>query len=989
MDRRSWPWKRKSSEKASGDSGSGNACLSDIEVKQGEQEHTKPVSFIQISLQKYEHLNAISGQVEVLNENLNDMKEKLSSAQADMISKDDLVKQHAKVAEEAISGWEKAEAEALDLKHKLESVTLLKQTAEEQTSHLESALEECMKQISSVKEESEKKLHDVVFAESKLWEKVKSDLEATIDGFEQELQKGSAEVAALSRSLQERALLLTKVNQEKSHAEAEIEVLRINIQSYERETSSLKYELNIAAKELEIRNEEKNMSEKSSEAANKRRIEDAKKITKLEAECQRLRSLVRKRLPGPAAIAQMKMEVETFGHVFGESRGRRLAGKNSSPYPFFSPEANVNEVDHYQKENEFLSSRLLTMEEESKMLKEALSQRNSELQASSSRFSTAANKLSILEAQLTVMNREKCSLKSNSDFSCKGSFNQNESRHDEIDDEGIGADSWASALISELLQLKKEKEKDSNGSKKIQNSNQLELMDDFLEMERLAGLPSETSGVDGGMDPIEYEHSKESSSVDVHVDVCKEQTPGLKQHQYVDLVVEKSQPSGKLLSMIQAQIYSMFESKLFDSNTRNLVDEIMKILQDAQIEWHHGNSYMKMENSMNQELTIAISWIHDFVVSHYKEATQGKCSELLQITAEKVEKFPDSANKPLDTNLNLDDFIISLRHLLSELRSRTWITGENCCNDCIDKATLLENGVAHHDLVEEKIPGDLDPLSPLASGSEVVEGLRNPSSESDSTPNNFSLEEFERLKMERDEMEVNFINCSENLKNTKLRLSEIELDMVDIKRQLSASQKSNDLADTQLRCMTESYKLLESNAEELKIEINLLRSKAKALEGELIAERHSHQDDLAKYNDLQEQMSMSCSKCPCHSDAATKARQDREISAAANKLAACQETINLLNKQLNSLHSPIEPTSKSHPFREEPCLVIHESPPHEYSSQFGSSDTESCPTPKPSAGANRPKRRPGSTSAPSLSSMLNDKPARGFSRFFSRGKGEF
>ncbi|KAK8941976.1 Filament-like plant protein 4 [Platanthera guangdongensis] len=468
-------------------------------------------------------------------------------------------------------------------------------------------------------EESEKKLHDVVFAESKLWEKVKSDLEATIDGFEQELQKGSAEVAALLMSLQERALLLTKVSQEKSHAEAEIEVLRINIQSYERETSSLKYELNIAAKELEIRNEEKNMSEKSSEASNKRRIEEAKKITKLEAECQSLHSLVRKRLPGPATIAHMKIEVETFGHVFGESRGRRLTGKNSSPYLFFSPEANVNEVDHHQKENEFLSSRLLTMEEESKMLKEALSQRNCELQASSSRFSTATNKLSILEAQqyiitqLTVMNREKCSLKSNSDFSCKESFEQNESRQNEIDDEGIGADSWASALISELLQLKKEKKKDSNGSKKIQNSNQLELMDDFLEMERLACLPSETSGVDGGMDPIVHEHSKESSSVDVHVDVCKEQTPGLKQHQYVDLVVEKSQPSGKLLSMIQARIYSMFESKL------------------------HGNSYIKMENSMNQELTIVIPWIHDFVVSHYKEATQGKCSELLQITVEKVD----------------------------------------------------------------------------------------------------------------------------------------------------------------------------------------------------------------------------------------------------------------------------------------------------------------------------------------------------------------
>ncbi|KAI8526780.1 hypothetical protein RHMOL_Rhmol12G0022800 [Rhododendron molle] len=40
--------------------------------------------------------------------------------------------------------WEKAEAEALTLKNHLESVTILKLTAEVRASHLDGALKECM-----------------------------------------------------------------------------------------------------------------------------------------------------------------------------------------------------------------------------------------------------------------------------------------------------------------------------------------------------------------------------------------------------------------------------------------------------------------------------------------------------------------------------------------------------------------------------------------------------------------------------------------------------------------------------------------------------------------------------------------------------------------------------------------------------------------------------------------------------------------------------
>ncbi|CAN6927309.1 unnamed protein product [Brassica oleracea var. botrytis] len=85
----------------------------------------------------------------------------------------------------------------------------------------------------------------------------------------------------------------------------------------------------IVSRELEIRNEEKNMCIRSADAANKQHLEGVKKIAKLEAECQRLRSLVRKKLPGPAALAQMKLEVESLGG--GDTRLKRSLSKASSP----------------------------------------------------------------------------------------------------------------------------------------------------------------------------------------------------------------------------------------------------------------------------------------------------------------------------------------------------------------------------------------------------------------------------------------------------------------------------------------------------------------------------------------------------------------------------------------------------------------------------------------------------------------------------------
>ncbi|KAM3302790.1 hypothetical protein P3S67_013820 [Capsicum chacoense] len=310
MDRRSWPWKKKSSDKTASEkpaaliveSASAPSDSTEPEVDQlhsiclilviyvlvsvifqGKQEIKKP-KYVQISVEFYSHLTGLVDQVKSLEEQVSgledevkDLNEKLAAARSEMTNKENLGKQYAKVAEEAVSGWEEVESEAATLKNHLESVTLLKLTAEDRASHLDGALKQCMRQIRNLKEEHEQKLHDVIQNKTKQFDKMKHEFEAKLANLDQQLLRSVVENSALSRSLQERSSMVIQLSEEKAQAEAEIKMLK------------------------------KNMSVRSAEVANKKHLEGVKKIAKL---CWRLRGLVRKKLPGPTALAQMKLEVE-------------------------------------------------------------------------------------------------------------------------------------------------------------------------------------------------------------------------------------------------------------------------------------------------------------------------------------------------------------------------------------------------------------------------------------------------------------------------------------------------------------------------------------------------------------------------------------------------------------------------------------------------------------------------------------------------------
>ncbi|KAG6408806.1 hypothetical protein SASPL_131829 [Salvia splendens] len=1062
MDKRSWPWKKKSSDKLAAEKANVTGSDSFATDSDGKLDNNnKQPKYVQMSIESYTHLTGLENrvksyedQVHNLEDEVKELNEKLSEAHLEMINKENLVKQHAKVAEEAVSGWEKADAEAAALKNNVESVTLLKLTAEDRASHLDSALKEHMRQIRNLKEDHELKLQEVILSKNKIFDKMKHELENRIAKFEQQLLRSAADNAALSRTLQERSNMLFQISEDKSQAQAEIERLRSNIKSCEKEVNSLKYEVHIAKKEVEIRNEEKNMSMRSADVANKQHLEGVKKIAKLEAECQRLRGLVRKKLPGPAALAQMKLEVENMGRDYGESLVRRSTARSPTANLSQLPDFTLDNLLKCQKENELLAERLLSMDEETKMLKEALTKRNGELQSCRSIYAQTASKLQSLESHLEV-NGERRSPVTHGSVPVEGFSSHKASNPPSFasvseygnDDNVSYAGSCATLSMSDLSSIQKDQNTDT--PRKSENTKSLDLMDDFLEMEKLAyqshGSHEMVSSRDvscntGSTCP---EQAKLVSSLEVHASRDSPSKDGLASEYQVDSAVAEPQLQADqpFFVKLKAELSRVIESMSDGSDMEKVIVDVRHIMQDmfdtskhqlqnaveavpdfgkestadgAQITSTNGTTLSGNVNSIdnvqfNQELKIAISDIHSFIMILGKEAkVVPGVSPDGEGLSESLNKFSARYTESVERGINLFDFVLDISYVLRESSKLHFnVLGikssevETSSSDCIDKIALPENkGVV--DLSGEMYRNGCSHFSDSVSDPDTPSaGNLVPTSES-ATPRKCSPKEFDELKMDKDNLAVELARCMEKYESTKIQLLETEQLLADAKSQLTSVQKGNSLAETQLKCMTESYKSLETRAEGLQTEVKLLEGKIGNLDLELQEERRSHQNALNRCNDLLDQLQRIETHAVAGND--EKSSQEKDLAAASEKLAECQETIYLLGKQLKGLH----PQSDSLRIEEEPItndMVFpghnaynthlfylnragSESPSDIFEAEFSPSDSEANNPQRSPAGPNHQKHRPTKSSSSSASSTPTpEKHTRGFSRFFSsKGK---
>ncbi|XP_052196488.1 filament-like plant protein 4 [Diospyros lotus] len=501
MDHKTWLWKKKSTEKA-------------IVADKVNISHKGNGEEIQTLLNDKAELER----------NLKTLNEELSSAISECNAKDYLVETHAKMAQEALSAWEKAEAETTLLKQELSEIMQQRVAGEERLTHLDMALKECMQQLRFVREEQEQRIHDAMVKTTREFEKARSVLEERLANANKRLAKLGAENTQLSKALLTKEKTIEIINERRAQAEADFNALMTRLESTKKENSSLKYEVRVLEKELEIRNEEREFNRRTTDVVQKQQQESAKKIAKLESECQRLRVLVRKRLPGPAALARMNNEVEMLVRYPSETRREKLNHSPASCMNFAvdsTPDAPSKRTNH-------LYEQLYAMEAENRHLKEALSKKANELQFFRTMYARTASKLSQGEAQLGQIVTETAR-----DIPVQNELSIASMSDMGSDDKVSCAESWASALISELEHFRNGKQMHTP-SQGTAGASEIDLMDDFLEMEKLATVSmdkpfgsSDLASVEEG-GPLEIQSARHSLVVeDLGIVPLPDSMPGL------------------------------------------------------------------------------------------------------------------------------------------------------------------------------------------------------------------------------------------------------------------------------------------------------------------------------------------------------------------------------------------------------------------------------------------------------------------------------
>ncbi|XP_075518963.1 filament-like plant protein isoform X1 [Primulina tabacum] len=292
MEKRKWLWKRKSSERSPGESESPGSISSYSDRHSDEQQDAlrgSPNNGMQSS-EVTSNLTIIDDEVK---ERLRNLTEKLSAALVNVGAKEDLVKQHAKVAEEAVAGWEKAENEVAVLKQHLEVAVQQNLKLEVRVSHLDGALKECVRQLRKARDEQEQRISDAMVEKTGEWELTKAELDKRLLELQEQVEAARAEIS--------------------------ISILEV----MQKENSSLKQELESRCKDLEIIMMERDLSTQAAETASKQQLESIKKIAMLEAECRKLQAAARKSSPTndhKSVTASYYRESETDSHSDGGER---------------------------------------------------------------------------------------------------------------------------------------------------------------------------------------------------------------------------------------------------------------------------------------------------------------------------------------------------------------------------------------------------------------------------------------------------------------------------------------------------------------------------------------------------------------------------------------------------------------------------------------------------------------------------------------------
>ncbi|XP_076956391.1 filament-like plant protein 7 [Bidens hawaiensis] len=222
-----------------------------------------------------------------LERTVKNLHEKVASLLCECNAKDNLIAEHAKTAQQAIADHEKTAAQMALQNQELEAAVLQKAEANERLVNLNTALKDYRQQMTCLKDEQDQKVSEAVDDIKRAHKKLEEKFIET----SKKLATLTVENAQLSNALLMKEELIEDVSHQMSQATVRFSELISRLDSVEKENDILKYEYRVLERELEIRT-------RCADVANIQNQESLKRVVKLEAECQKLRLLVKKQVTG-------------------------------------------------------------------------------------------------------------------------------------------------------------------------------------------------------------------------------------------------------------------------------------------------------------------------------------------------------------------------------------------------------------------------------------------------------------------------------------------------------------------------------------------------------------------------------------------------------------------------------------------------------------------------------------------------------------------
>ncbi|KAK7847041.1 filament-like plant protein 3 isoform X2 [Quercus suber] len=511
------------------------------------------------------------------------------------------------------------------------------------------------------------------------------------------------------------------------------------------------------------------------------------------------------------------------------------------------------------------------------------------------------------------------------------------------------SDSWASALIAELDQFKYEKEFKRNLPS---SSAPIDLMDDFLEMERLVALPETKNGSHYLLSEVSGDSINGESSLRIELEAMTHRNAELEEklekmeakkieletalittQDYIEASQVQLIEAEVKLEELQRELYNAKESKqVLESRLismeaeartmsvkveslevkvqkeRALSAEIAAQCQELEEEMSRKKQEIELQKtaSLNGELKIKqdaeVKLELQMELNTAKELKQVLESRLICMEAEArtMSVKVDSLEVKFQNERALSAEIAAKCRELEEELSRKKQEVEQKTASSIGELKIKQAEVKLEELQRE--------LNTAKESKQVLES-RLISMEAEARVMSVKVGSLEvEVQKERALSEEIAAKCRELEEELSRKKQEVELQKTassngELKIKQEAEVKLEEL-QRELNTAKESKQVLESRLISMEAEARTMSVKVDSLEVKVQKERALSAEIAAKCQELEEELSRKNQEVELQKTASSNGEskiKQEDLAVAAGKLAECQKTIASLGNQLKSL----------------------------------------------------------------------------------------